>query len=147
MTSALGPRGGTRKWRKLRELILKRDRFTCGYCGAPATTVDHIVSRAECKQRGIYADHPVNLIAACSDCNTSKGARFGDAPKKRAGLEAPFFNGGTAGHPHAVSSLSPEASNPQNGHYLVIPGSGGLDRDRAGLELSDPGPLGRGVTR
>jgi hypothetical protein len=46
-----------------------------------------------------------------------------------------------------VSSLSPDGPSPQNGHYLVIPGSGGLDRDRTGLELDDPGPLGRGVTR
>jgi 5-methylcytosine-specific restriction protein A len=98
VSSALRRGGSTRKWRRLRDLILIRDRHICGYCGAPATVVDHIISRAECKSRGIYADHPVNLIAACSDCNTSKGASIGDARKKRAGLEGPFFNGGSAGH-------------------------------------------------
>jgi hypothetical protein len=142
MSSALGRRGSTRKWRKLRELILNRDRQTCGYCGGPATTVDHIISRAECARRGIYADHPVNLIASCDACNKKKGAGP-VVPAREGGF---FQTVGSSGH-CAVSSLSPAPENPQNGQYLVIPGSKGLDRDRTGLELDDPGPLGRGVTR
>jgi hypothetical protein len=46
-----------------------------------------------------------------------------------------------------VSSLSPEPPHPQNGDYRVMQGSNGVGRDRSGLELDDPGPLGRGVTR
>jgi hypothetical protein len=147
VSSALGRRGSTRKWRRLRDLILIRDRHICGYCGGPATTVDHIISRAECKRRGIYADHPVNLIAACSDCNLAKGARSDRPGSEGQSGGALFSRTAPADTPMPMSSLSPEPPNPQNGHYLVIPGSGGLDRDRTGLELDDPGPLGRGVTR
>ena len=36
--------GSTRRWRKLREQILKRDNYTCWICGQPeADTVDHLV--------------------------------------------------------------------------------------------------------
>lgn len=62
--------GSTRAWRKVRDEVLKRDRYRCHYCPAPATTVDHLrpVSRGG-------TDHKSNLVAACSDCNGSKGDR------------------------------------------------------------------------
>lgn len=41
----------------------------CAYCGAPATTLDHIRPRA----RG-GSDDPANLIPACRSCNSSKSA-------------------------------------------------------------------------
>jgi 5-methylcytosine-specific restriction endonuclease McrA len=53
--------------------ILKRDNFTCQYCGRkpPAVTleVDHIKS--------VYGggnNEPRNLITSCLDCNRGKGA-------------------------------------------------------------------------
>lgn len=54
--------------------ILKRDNFTCQYCGRkpPEVTleVDHIIARA---QGG--SDLPENLLAACFDCNRGKSKK------------------------------------------------------------------------
>lgn len=59
--------------KRLRFEILKRDRFTCRYCGArPGRTqlhVDHVKPRAE----GGTND-PSNLVTACETCNSGKGA-------------------------------------------------------------------------
>lgn len=60
--------------RKQRFEILRRDNFTCQYCGRkpPEVTleVDHKVS--------VYnggSNHPSNLITSCLDCNRGKGAK------------------------------------------------------------------------
>jgi hypothetical protein len=54
--------------------ILRRDDFTCRYCGrsAPAVAleVDHVTPRS----RG-GSDHASNLVTACVDCNQGKAAR------------------------------------------------------------------------
>jgi hypothetical protein len=59
--------------RRLRFEILRRDGHRCRYCGqgAPdvALTVDHVVPVA---LGG--TDEPVNLAAACADCNAGKSA-------------------------------------------------------------------------
>src|SRR5206468_1089485 len=54
--------------------ILKRDSFTCQYCGRKppevSLEVDHRIA--------VYAggsNHPSNLVAACVDCNRGKGAK------------------------------------------------------------------------
>jgi hypothetical protein len=51
--------------------ILKRDSFTCSYCGRSAPKVelevDHVVPRA----RG-GSDEYSNLTTACTDCNRGK---------------------------------------------------------------------------
>lgn len=56
-----------------RWVILKRDNFTCQYCGRkpPAVTleVDHMQS-----VRGGGNNAPGNLITSCLDCNRGKGA-------------------------------------------------------------------------
>ena len=56
---------------KLRFEILKRDNFTCQYCGrkAPEVTleVDHIEPYSKTKDNS-----PENLIASCLDCNRGK---------------------------------------------------------------------------
>ena len=60
--------------RSLRFHILERDNHTCHYCGRRppevVLQVDHVVSIA---LGG--SDTPDNLITACRDCNTGKGAR------------------------------------------------------------------------
>lgn len=48
--------------------ILVRDNYRCGYCGDPATTVDHIMPRS----RGGGTTWK-NLAAACQRCNNKKG--------------------------------------------------------------------------
>jgi 5-methylcytosine-specific restriction endonuclease McrA len=50
--------------------ILRRDGFRCAYCGAPATTVDHVLPRS----RG-GPDTWENLVACCVRCNNAKGDR------------------------------------------------------------------------
>jgi 5-methylcytosine-specific restriction endonuclease McrA len=52
--------------------ILRRDNFTCQYCGQHATTltIDHIVPRH------LGGQHVwENLVTACPSCNHRKGAR------------------------------------------------------------------------
>jgi 5-methylcytosine-specific restriction endonuclease McrA len=50
--------------------VLTRDGHRCGYCGAPATTVDHITPRS----RGGHNTW-LNTVAACSGCNQRKDDR------------------------------------------------------------------------
>jgi hypothetical protein len=68
--SALKKSGSTRRWRQIREVILRRDQYTCQYCGGDATTVDHVIPIS----RG-GNDYPDNLVAACTRCNYSKSDR------------------------------------------------------------------------
>lgn len=63
--------------KRLRYEVLKRDNFTCRYCGAFAPiavlVVDHVVPR---KHGG--PDKAENLVTACQDCNSGKGASLPD---------------------------------------------------------------------
>ena len=60
---------------KVRFEVLKRDRFTCSYCGKHPPEVllevDHIVPRA-----AGGSDEIANLTTACTDCNRGKGGRM-----------------------------------------------------------------------
>ncbi|WP_042378758.1 HNH endonuclease [Gordonia alkanivorans] len=51
-------------------IILTRDNWTCAYCEAPASTVDHIVPRS----RGGPSTFG-NQVAACKPCNGFKASR------------------------------------------------------------------------
>jgi 5-methylcytosine-specific restriction endonuclease McrA len=52
-----------------RNLIYKRDNYTCGYCGAKEDlTLDHILPSS----RG-GKDEWTNLVTACTKCNVKKG--------------------------------------------------------------------------
>lgn len=74
--SALRANGSTTQWRKLREIVIRRDAGTCQQCGMPGSHVDHVVPR---KLGG--DDSLNNLQLLCRNCNLSKGARFFDMPK------------------------------------------------------------------
>ena len=50
--------------------VLRRDAHRCAYCGANATTIDHV----QPKSRG-GADSWENLVACCLRCNNVKGDR------------------------------------------------------------------------
>lgn len=50
--------------------ILRRDNYTCAYCGRSATTIDHVVPR--CQGGRSTWD---NTVASCLKCNSSKGGR------------------------------------------------------------------------
>lgn len=59
--------------------VLRRDNFTCRYCGASAPDVklevDHVVPQS----RG-GSDAPWNLVASCETCNRGKSATELDKP-------------------------------------------------------------------
>jgi 5-methylcytosine-specific restriction protein A len=68
MSKGLQDKGSTRKWRKIREKVLIRDRYKCRFCGKRATHVDHI------KRRKIGGkDNFSNLRALCKNCNLRRG--------------------------------------------------------------------------
>jgi 5-methylcytosine-specific restriction endonuclease McrA len=54
-----------------RAALMHRDRYRCGYCGARAETIDHVVPRS---RGGSHAWD--NVVAACRPCNTKKEDRF-----------------------------------------------------------------------
>lgn len=59
--------------RRLRFEILRRDGYTCRYCGAMAPfvtlAVDHVIPVALAG-----GDEPSNLVTACTDCNAGKAS-------------------------------------------------------------------------
>jgi hypothetical protein len=64
--------------RRLRFEVLRRDNYTCRYCGASAPdaklTVDHVNPSALGGE-----DHPENLVTACAACNGGKSSISPDA--------------------------------------------------------------------
>jgi len=61
------------EWNERREEILNRDGHACRYCFEVVTHVDHVIP----KSKGGTND-PENLVAACAECNYSKGAKHPD---------------------------------------------------------------------
>lgn len=57
-------------WGIIRRRILEKYNYTCAYCGDEANHVDHVfpVTRGG-------TDDDDNLVAACRDCNLSKGKK------------------------------------------------------------------------
>ena len=77
-------------WRALVAAVLLAAARRCAYCDGPANTGDHVVPHS----KGGTSTHE-NVVAACSWCNTSKGARTlkewiasGRAPAQAARLMA-----------------------------------------------------------
>ena len=66
--------GGDRIWKTPpvnRREVLRRDRHTCQYCGSKKQlTLDHVIPKAWGGQHTWD-----NVVAACSPCNSQKGAR------------------------------------------------------------------------
>jgi 5-methylcytosine-specific restriction protein A len=71
--SALRSNGSTTQWRKLREIVIRRDGI-CQMCGMDGNHVDHIVPR---KLGG--DDSLNNLQLLCEQCNLRKGGRLFDS--------------------------------------------------------------------
>ena len=69
--SALRSNGSTTAWRKLREIVIRRDGGTCQLCGMEGNHVDHVIPR-----RLGGDDSLSNLQLLCSKCNLSKGGFF-----------------------------------------------------------------------
>lgn len=81
--SSATSRGYGADWQRVRLVVLERDGWRCRWCGARATTVDHV--RPLCAG-GARLD-PANLVAACLGCNSRRGARF-SSRRRRPGLAA-----------------------------------------------------------
>lgn len=66
-------RADTHIWRRLRELVFRRDDFCCQYCGRRGQRLecDHVVPVC----RG-GTDALSNLVTACLRCNRSKGSKL-----------------------------------------------------------------------
>ena len=81
-------RGYGHAWRKLRDRVLKRDRYLCQPCERKnfvsiASSVDHIVP----KSRG-GTDDMSNLQAICEECHKEKTTvESGGKPKPRIGVD------------------------------------------------------------
>ena len=74
--SALRSNGSTTQWRKLREIVIRRDGGMCQACGLEGNHVDHIVPR-----RLGGDDSLNNLQLLCQNCNLRKGGTFFDKPR------------------------------------------------------------------
>jgi hypothetical protein len=71
----------------LRFRVLRRDRFTCRYCGAHPPFVELVLDHVQSVADGGSTDEQ-NLTTSCADCNAGKGAaslRLGELrPRSRA---------------------------------------------------------------
>jgi hypothetical protein len=76
MTSAAWGKGSTRRWRKLRALVLQRDGYVCRLrlegCEGRGVEVHHVAGKAA-------GDNPALLLASCRSCNR----KLGDPTKHR----------------------------------------------------------------
>lgn len=96
MTSALGPAGSTRAWRRLVTRVFDSKGRRCQMlrdgrpCRAYATTVQHIVRREDGG-----TDALSNLIPACEPCN------YGERPPDPAGAD-PAAPAGLTARQHAL---------------------------------------------
>ena len=73
VSSAVRPRfGSTRRWRRLRTLVLARDGHRCALCGGYGNDIGHIRPRALGGP-----DVPANLRVECATCNRTEGGRLG----------------------------------------------------------------------
>ena len=118
---ALKPYRATSHWKKIRLQVLRRDAYTCAYCGDVADQVDHVYP----KSKG-GADELDNLVAACKRCNYAKRDK------------TDIFLGSGSTPPALANSLSPIQKNVeksvQNGHTLVriTPDSPFIKSDQTG---------------
>lgn len=74
--------GSTRRWRKVRAMVLQRDSWRCRLrlpgCIITATHVHHTMGKR-------YGDDPAQLVAACAPCNLKVGdPSKGNDPPNRA---------------------------------------------------------------
>jgi 5-methylcytosine-specific restriction endonuclease McrA len=67
------------QWKKIRQVVLRRDEYVCAYCNRQVSgrdaTVDHIIPRHLAHTTDVDIDNYSNLITACRSCNSSKKHR------------------------------------------------------------------------
>jgi 5-methylcytosine-specific restriction endonuclease McrA len=75
-SSGINSRGGSRKWRALRDQVVKEEplcRLRLPGCTVRSTTADHILLRA---LRPDLAMTRSNLRGACTNCNLRRGRKL-----------------------------------------------------------------------
>ncbi len=79
--------GSTSRWRKIREMVLKRD-GCCQLCGQTEGSmhIDHVIPK-----RLNGSDELWNLRQLCQTCNLSKGGRFFEEKKTPPTLHGLFI--------------------------------------------------------
>ncbi|WP_197284280.1 HNH endonuclease signature motif containing protein [Bacillus sp. CHD6a] len=51
----------------IKEVVLVRDKYVCGYCGERGNTVDHIIPKSKGGETSLN-----NCVCACMRCNNEK---------------------------------------------------------------------------
>ena len=111
MTSSLKRSGSTTKWRKLREIVIRRDGGMCVICGDDERlTVDHIHER----QHG-GGDQLDNLQTLCQNCHKAKSGKSGQIGQNGQNTHRGGFFVGQGTPPTPPVLLSPQKG--QIGHH------------------------------
>lgn len=71
--------------RTFRNMVLKRDRYICTYCGKNGSTIDHIIPKM---QGGLSTFS--NCVCACKARNNSKGSNSIEVHLEHIGLTSPL---------------------------------------------------------
>ena len=105
----------TSKWRRIREVVLLRDSYTCqihlpNVCKERATMVDQIIPLAE----GGEPFNESNLRAACGPCNSRLGGRLGNLRKALATDGHGVTSCPTCGRSLAIKKTPVNKSPPTN---------------------------------
>ncbi len=126
---ALKPYRSTPHWKKLRLQVLRRDAYTCTYCGDVADQVDHVYPKSKGGE-----DTLDNCVAACAKCNSAK----------RDKLDTVFLAQAST-PPDLVSVLSPRFKNThksaQNGQTFVK-----IEVDSPFSASNQPGAIGESAS-
>jgi hypothetical protein len=99
----------SRDYKAFRLKVLARDQWSCFYCQAPATTVDHIIPVSKAPDLVVNYE---NAVACCKSCNSAKGSRnqasfLGRVPTP------PFFSSCLSPKTSVMTQQGPCAGQPE----------------------------------
>jgi 5-methylcytosine-specific restriction endonuclease McrA len=119
---SLKPYRATAHWKKIRIQVLRRDAYTCAYCGDTANEVDHRIAKVKGGE-----DTLDNLVAACRRCNIQKKDK-----------DEAVFLAQRSTPPAFRFKISPKGANQsksvQNGHTSIH-----IDADSPFISPGQPG--------
>jgi hypothetical protein len=119
---SLKPYRATAHWKKIRIQVLRRDAYTCAYCGDTANEVDHRIAKVKGGE-----DTLDNLVAACRRCNIQKKDKD-EAVFLAQRSTPPAFR-------FKISPIGPnESKSVQNGHTSIH-----VDADSPFINPGQPG--------
>jgi hypothetical protein len=110
---ALKPYRATGHWKRIRLQVLRRDAYTCAYCGDVADQVDHVHPKSKGGE-----DTLDNLVAACKKCNYAKRDKTDiflagtSTPPDLCERISPKFGHLVQNSPKSVTSVRVDADSP-----------------------------------